>query len=459
MDENITEHRMVGDLLSRNASVLNSELDWFFTILDTRIKLHFGHECDYKDIFEITPPGFNTNESMYGNLVNHYELTFEERVVFVLSLVPHIKPQLLDVFFTKNAGNSRDFTEFGGRNSHSHSGFLPTGETALFLLAGDNLEKRLSFNYLFEADHFFSRHNILSLEENNGKEPEQNGFLTLCQEIIDLVTTGNIRKPHFGADFPAKSIDTKLNWDDLVLDPYTMDQVLEIKTWIEYGDILLNDLNLGRKLKPGYRSLFYGPSGTGKTFTASLLGKYTNRDVYRIDLSMVISKYIGETEKNLEKLFLQAENKNWILFFDEADALFGKRTNINDAHDRFANQEVSYLLQRVEDYAGVVILASNLKSNIDEAFTRRFQSIIHFPMPKQNERYRLWKNAFSEKTTLEEKINLSDIAVEYELSGGAIMNVVRYATLMALKRSSTELSLNDLQEGLRKEFQKEGRTS
>jgi SpoVK/Ycf46/Vps4 family AAA+-type ATPase len=238
-----------------------------------------------------------------------------------------------------------------------------------------------------------------------------------------------------------------------------MEQVLEIKAWIEYGTILLNDLELSTKLRPGYRSLFYGPPGTGKTFTASLIGKVTGRDVYCIDLSMVVSKYIGETEKNLEKIFRKAEHKAWILFFDEADALFGKRTNVKDAHDRFANQEVSYLLQRVEDYDGVVILASNLHSNLDEAFTRRFQSMIHFPMPRKNERYQIWKNAFSQKTELEKKISLFDIAEKYELSGGAIMNVVRYATLMALRRNSTVITLSDLQEGIRKEFQKEGRTS
>jgi SpoVK/Ycf46/Vps4 family AAA+-type ATPase len=220
----------------------------------------------------------------------------------------------------------------------------------------------------------------------------------------------------------------------------------------------LNDLGLGKKLKPGYRSLFYGPSGTGKTLTATLLGKVTERDVYRIDLSMVISKYIGETEKNLEKIFQQAEHKEWILFFDEADALFGKRTKISDAHDRFANQEVSYLLQRVEDYAGVVILASNLRSNLDEAFTRRFQSIIHFPMPKPGERSRLWHNAFSEKTELDDKINLTEIAGQYELSGGTIMNVVRYATLMALKKGVRLIAIDDLLNGIRKEFQKEGKT-
>ena len=131
--------------------------------------------------------------------------------------------------------------------------------------------------------------------------------------------------------------------------------------------------------------LFHGPPGTGKTLTAGLLGKIAQKDVYRIDLSMVISKYIGETEKNLARLFDKAERKDWILFFDEADSLFGKRGQVKDAHDKYANQEVSYLLQRVEAYNGLVILASNFKNNIDEAFLRRFQSIIYFPLPAKEE--------------------------------------------------------------------------
>ncbi len=450
---------MVNSMLLNNARVLNEELDWFFKVIDARIKLHFGHECAYSNIFDITPPDHNGSESTYAGLVKHYSLDFVERIVLVLGLVPHIKPQVLDVFFTKNGDNARFFTEFGGRNGHSYQGFLPTGETAMFLLAGDDLAKRLSLSYIFEADHFFSQHNILKLTGGSSNEPELNGFLSLTSEVIDLVTTGNVRKPIFGMDFPAKKIDTELQWSDLVLDSYTMDQVLEIKAWIEYGDVLMNDLELGKKLKPGYRSLFYGPPGTGKTFTASFLGKATGREVYKVDLSMIVSKYIGETEKNLEKIFSKAEHKNWILFFDEADALFGKRTNVSDAHDRFANQEVSYLLQRVEDYAGVVILASNLKSNIDEAFSRRFQSIVHFPMPGREERYRLWANAFSAKTTLEESVQLSDISAKYELSGGAIMNVVRYATLMALTKKSSVIALIDIEEGIKKELLKEGRTS
>ena len=140
---------MVNNLLQNNAVVLEEELDWFHKVLDTRIKLHFGHECEYKDVFEITPPEIDPEQSMYGNFIQHYRLSIAERIVFLLGLVPHVRPQLLDVFFTKNSAYSREFTEFGRRNGYSYSGFLPTGETALFLLAGDDIEKRLTFTYLF----------------------------------------------------------------------------------------------------------------------------------------------------------------------------------------------------------------------------------------------------------------------------------------------------------------------
>src|SRR5262249_46521096 len=154
-----------------------------------------------------------------------------------------------------------------------------------------------------------------------------------------------------------KRIHTDLDWSELVLEEDTLHGVQEIRDWLEFGDTLLDEWGMRKKIKPGFRALFHGPPGTGKTFTATLLGKSAGREVYRIDLSMVVSKYIGETEKNLSGVFDQAEHKHWILFFGEADALFGRRTQTTSSNDRYANQEVSYLLQRMEDFPGVVILA------------------------------------------------------------------------------------------------------
>jgi SpoVK/Ycf46/Vps4 family AAA+-type ATPase len=227
---------------------------------------------------------------------------------------------------------------------------------------------------------------------------------------------------------------------------------------VEHGNTLMKEWGMERKIKPGYRGLFYGPPGTGKSLTACLLGKTFQLDVYRIDLSMVVSKYIGETEKNLAGVFDQAANKNWILFFDEADALFGKRTNTSSSNDRYANQEVAYLLQRIEDFPGLVILATNLKANIDEAFGRRFQSMIYFPVPGPEQRLRLWQQAFPSHVEFEEKLVLEEIAKKYEMAGGAIINVSRYSCLAALKRNSETILLKDVMTGIRKEFGKEGKT-
>jgi SpoVK/Ycf46/Vps4 family AAA+-type ATPase len=215
------------------------------------------------------------------------------------------------------------------------------------------------------------------------------------------------------------------------------------------------DKNLGRKIKPGYRVLFYGPSGTGKTLTTALLGKQFGKDVYRIDLSQIVSKFIGETEKNLESVFRKAETKEWILFFDEADALFGKRTNVSSAHDKYANQEVSYLLQRVEDYPGLLILASNFKSNLDDAFLRRFHSLVHFPMPVAGERLLLWKKSMPDNLASDDSVNLELLARQYEMSGASILNAVHFATLQCYARNEAMIYQSDLLEGIKKEFFKE----
>jgi SpoVK/Ycf46/Vps4 family AAA+-type ATPase len=257
--------------------------------------------------------------------------------------------------------------------------------------------------------------------------------------------------------FPAKLVTTSLAWEDLVLPRQTLNEIQEVHNWITHGSYLLKDMELGRHVKQGYRSLFYGPPGTGKTLTASLLGKSAGLDVYRIDLSLIVSKFIGETEKNLSGLFDMAENKNWILFFDEADSLFGKRTGTKDSNDRYANQEVSYLLQRIEDFPGVVILASNIKGNIDDAFIRRFQSVIYFPNPGVEEKIRLWETIFRNKFTLEDKVDFEELSNNYSLTGGTLINVLRHCALKASARGEDIITLHDIREGVNKELRKEGK--
>ena len=438
-------------------SHIQQDLEWFIDVLNARLKHYFGENPTFS-IETIAPPQLSGEPTIYSNFIAHYELPVAERLVLILALIPHLQPQILDVFFTKNEKFDRGFTEFGGVKGQFYSGFVPTGETAMFLLAGNDLQERLRFSMIFDEDHVFAQHKLLWLHNPHPDEPFMSGVLTLAEEFVDSFSVGKVRKPKYSVDFPAQRITTSLTWKDLVLDNHTMEQVSEIQAWVEHGDTLLRDWGFANRLKPGYKSLFYGPSGTGKTLTATLIGKYTGRDVYRIDLSMMVSKYIGETEKNLAKVFDRAANKKWILFFDEADALFGKRTNVGDSHDRYANQEVSFLLQKIEDHNGLVILATNLKSNIDDAFTRRFQSIVPFPMPKSNERFQLWKKSIPEQCKLDKSVNLKKIAEQYELAGGAIINAVRYAALMTIRNKSEVISEKLLHTGVLKEFQKEGKT-
>lgn len=444
--------------LTDNARDLNLELEWFAGVLNARLNYYFEKPGAKADVLSLRPPDLSQSSSFYGKFVTDNQLSIPERLALILALIPHVRPQLLDVLWVQNRTTDRGFTEFGGLKGVNHSGFIPTGETAAFIIAGEDLALRFETTRLFEGRHLFAKQNVLSLAPATTGEPMLSGALLLSGEYLNWFVTGIERKPNFNSEFPAKLIETELTWEHLVLPVQTLEQLEEIRHWILHGNTLLNDWGMGQKLNPGYTTLFYGPPGTGKTFSACLLGNHCGCDVYKIDLSMIISKYIGETEKNLSKIFDMAENKNWILFFDEADALFGKRSKVEDSHDRYANQEISYLLQRIEDFNGVVILASNFKNNIDAAFLRRFQSVIQFPMPKPAERSRIWKNAFSPKAFLEKKLDLDQIAEKHEISGGTIMNVVRTVSLKALSRNDNKILLADVEEAIRREFLKEGRT-
>lgn len=462
-----------------NEETLIHEINWFVKLVNLRLDNYFANgqehaankvqakngeeiklnKSDSNPYPILDAPFLGEDKSMYADFVRYYQLDAGERCLLILALLPHIQPQILDVFLTINPKTGRNYTEFGGLVADRQGGFIPTRETALFILAGKDLQARFELKRLFDPEHIFQSHGIFT-PSTGAENPYQglSGSLHLSEEYVDYFTTGQLRKPQFSTHFPAKILRTQMEWGDLIVDEITARQLEEIKTWLRYNQTLLNEWELAARIKPGYKVLFYGPPGTGKTLSAALLGKQFQLDVYRIDLSMVVSKYIGETEKNLEKVFLKAENKQWILFFDEADALFGKRTQVQDAHDRYANQEVSYLLQRLEEYPGLVILASNMKGNVDDAFTRRLQSVIHFKKPQARERFALWKSSFSKHAEIPDDSILSKIAAQYEITGGQIINVVQFTSLQALKKNTNRISEEDIIAGIKREYTKEGKT-
>jgi hypothetical protein len=451
---------MSSDPIVDNAAFIQRELTWFSALLDLRFKAHAGEPLSRDILALCPPPPIGESESAYASALRELDLGPAERLLVILAYAPHVRPSVLDPFLIQNQSLNRRFTEFGGLSGLSHGGFLPTGETAMFLLAGDDLAQRLRLLGLLSPDHRLYKRNVMVSALRHPDEPALAQGLCLSPEYLERLTTGGEYRPPLSADFPAQEISTRYAWGDLVLDDTTREEVSDIVAWMKHERDLLDGWGLRKRLKAGYRCLFYGPPGTGKTLTACLLGKATGLPVYRIDLSKVISKYIGETEKNLASLFDRAENKRWILFFDEADSLFGKRTESRNANDRAANQQISYLLQRIEDFPGVAILASNLRTHMDEAFSRRFQSLVLFRMPSAALRQRLWEDCFKDKPyRLAPDVDLGKLAQDHELSGGSIINVLRYACLRAVARSPQEVWLEDLLSGVQREMHKEGKFS
>jgi hypothetical protein len=256
----------------------------------------------------------------------------------------------------------------------------------------------------------------------------------------------------------AQKIVARYTWDDIVLPLDLLTQLQDVCNHVKYQATVLGEWGFDRKLArgKGVTALFSGAPGTGKTMAAEVIANDLNLDLYKIDLSQVISKYIGETEKNLDRIFTAAHNANAILFFDEADALFGKRSDVKDAHDRYANIEVSYLLQKMEDYEGIAILASNLRQNLDDAFVRRLQAIVEFPFPDQDSRLHLWQIMFPQSTPIGDDVDFEFLAQEIKLAGGNIKNIGLAAAFYAASDGGV-IHMPHLLKAAAREHQKLGR--
>jgi DNA polymerase III delta prime subunit len=444
-------------MISTNLNMILNEIDWLEQVIHQVITTYLMQEGHENSWLDLQIPELD-EESDYSKKVREWNLNQYERLAMALAMAPHVKPNALDIFYGKNGMYDRPFTEFGGALDRGHSGFIPTGQTYIFILTSNFPELWRETIEVLNPENILFKEGVLQVSNVDSLSPKFNGVLSIAQEWMHFFLTGKEPLMEHNHLFPAKRISTSMKWEDAVLNDQVLDQIEELKTWVNHSGVLMEDWGLQKHLKPGYRALFHGPPGTGKTLTATLIGQETQREVYRIDLSMIVSKYIGETEKNLARLFDLAQDKNWILFFDEADALFSRRTEAKTSNDQHANQQAAYLLQRIEDFPGIVILATNLKSNIDEAFSRRFQAMIHFDIPDVEERLQLWQNAFSGKLQLDVSIDMWELAENYELAGGTIINVLRYCAIAALQSESTIVSKEQLMEGIRREFRKESKT-
>lgn len=283
------------------------------------------------------------------------------------------------------------------------------------------------------------------------------GKLTASQVTDELLAAA---RNQTGLELAA--LTEKLNpiyhWSDIVLPDDTIAQLKEICQRVTHSHAVLEQGGFGKKLSSGkgIAVLFAGPSGTGKTMAAEIIANELGLDLFRIDLASVVSKYIGETEKNLERIFAAAVRSNSVLLFDEADALFGKRSAVTDAHDRYANVEISYLLQKMEQYEGITILTSNLRGNIDEGFWRRLAFTVHFPFPETDTRLEIWKRIWPEETAVEADVDFAKLAEHFSLSGANIRNIGLAAAFLAAAEKRP-VRMADILHATRREYTKVGK--
>ncbi|MBW3662390.1 MAG: ATP-binding protein [Actinobacteria bacterium] len=261
-----------------------------------------------------------------------------------------------------------------------------------------------------------------------------------------------------GLERLARRIRPRALWEDLILKPKVEEQLRELVARVKHRATVLETWQMGVRSTRGrgITGLFAGESGTGKTMSAEVIAGALGLDLYVIDLSTVVSKYIGETEKNLDRIFGEADRVSGVLLFDEADALFGKRSEVKDAHDRYANVETAYLLQRMEQFDGLAILTTNLRSNIDEAFTRRLDVIVDIPIPEEPDRRRLWELYVSKGIPLGDDLDLDFLAGSFEVAGGNIRNIVVTSAYLAAA-DSTPVTMGHLIRGTEREYRKLGR--
>ena len=275
--------------------------------------------------------------------------------------------------------------------------------------------------------------------------------------LADLNLSSRVQaQPQLGS--MARKIEPKFVWGDMVLPEDQLQQLRELSNQVKHRQRVMSEWGFANKLSlgRGLNALFAGPSGTGKTMAAEIVAHDLGLDLFKIDLSAVVSKYIGETEKNLNRVFSEAERSNAILFFDEADALLGKRSEVKDAHDRYANIEIAYLLQKMEEYEGITILATNLRQNIDEAFVRRIRFIVEFPFPSEEYRLRIWQGIWPKETPLAPEIDLNFMALQFKLTGGNIRNIALAAAFLASENGQV-VRMKHLLQATKREFHKMGK--
>ncbi|KOY86183.1 hypothetical protein AD998_08495 [bacterium 336/3] len=438
----------MNDNLEKFYEFFQQESFWFYSVIKSQLYLLKSEE---DEVSTLNSPELSNFDTPYSNFLLENNITEQERLVLMLAVIPHIQPDLIDFLLMEN------ITTLGRFQETSVANFIPSGYTILFLLAENPQDTGKSYFQNYSTIKKLVDKGYISFEKNASNISSSsllNGKLIISDEILHLITSNEPFLPKYSEDFPATLYTTEENWDDLILPERTTFYLQDISAWMRNYNTIVQDPTF-KKFTKGMKFLLHGEPGTGKSISVALFGKDFGKPVYRIDLSQVVSKWVGETSKNIGKIFDIARNKDWILFFDEGDALFGKRTENNSANDRYGNQEIAYLLQRIEDHKGIIFMATNKLPNMDKAFVRRFNVRVPFPIPDANTRYDIWCEAFKDLEL--GNVNFEYFAAKVDNTGASIRSFARYCKIWMLEKNMQNLDHDEVAGLLQTHLEHEGK--
>ncbi|ANQ50153.1 ATP-binding protein [Flammeovirga sp. MY04] len=400
-------------------------------------------------------------ESNFGKLSLRYNLSYEEELLIIIAYAWEYKPLIFEPFI-KAFKDLKFKSIFGGYLEKERQFFIPSVQTVIKLLFHDEVERNDFYLKVIDPTYHLVKNGVIEwVDYIDTTKSIFNKGIRLSLSFQEYILGGGEPRLDHETDFPARLIDTKASFEDVVLNKKTKEDIEPFEKLLSIRPKLTEYPDLSSKINTNQIVVFTGSPGTGKSFTATTIGKKYGMPTYRLDISKVVSKYIGEFEKAMEKVFNRLDDHNCILFIDEADAIFSKRTeNVSDVKEKYANQEMSYLLQRIETFNGVVVLASNvqdIRSHVDKAMLRRISYIIEFPFPLEEERKVLWENAFPSQYTISSEL-ISDLARNYQLSGANIKSVSTQVLIELLADNVTDISFEKIEPALKREFFKRDST-
>lgn len=415
---------------------LNDIMMWLQQIIIKRCK-EIDSDIRSESVWSIQPLPQTESEAPYAKTTTQYHLNEVGHILLALAIAPHYAPEIFDQILRTRNEHGHLKPHVGGQLDTNNNTFIPTYFTALFLLSGNNLQLRSQYISQLQESHPLLQKQILYKGDQNGTITHfMQSIIELDTSFYDYFTKGIQPRLDHGQHFAATLHTTHLTRDDIILEDKVAEEIMSIDNYAEVSQSGFFE-RADHKFKKGFIALFYGSPGTGKTLLAGILANSYNMDMYHVDLSNVVSRYVGEAEKKLEIIFNRLQGENCILFFDEADALFGKRSEVKEAHDRYANQEVSYLLQRIEKFDGLVILASNFKNNMDDAFKRRMDVTVNVIRPKEKSRKALWNYYLPKNLQFEDDTLLTYLVEKFAYTGANIRNVMKNVAIDMEKRKET----------------------